>query len=171
MTRKSLVPILTTALVLSAALATAGTDGKGTCKVAAKNCCKKDTKMSAAKAGARKTRKAATSKAAPGTASMRVVVDKATGELRAPNAEEAKALASQDARLNGVDLNESSEGLTVVHHPNGMQSVNLEGRFMSSSVAKIGADGKIIATCVHSEKEKTMFLERKEAPKPVLDVE
>jgi len=171
--RNQLLPILATALILSTGLATAGTDTKGSCKVAAKSCCKKGSKASvkAAKVDAAKSKKVGATKRAPGTASMKVFIDQNTGELRAPTPAEAKALASAEARIDGVDLNESSEGLTVIQHKNGMQSVDLEGRFMSSSVAAIDADGKLVTGCVDSEKERSAFMKRTAAPKPKLDVQ
>ncbi|HXI13936.1 MAG TPA: hypothetical protein VNM92_15015 [Thermoanaerobaculia bacterium] len=167
----TLLPFLTVAILLAAGPAVAGTDAK--CKTSGKSCCKKSSKATTGRALApSRMKKASATKTAPGTASMRVVIDKNTGELRAPTAEEARILAARDA-VNGQDMNESSEGLTVVQHENGMQSVDLEGRFMSSSVARIDSDGKVVTACVDSEKERAEFMKRKdkETPKRKLDVE
>ena len=41
-------------------------------------------------------------------------------------------------------LRRDSEGLVQVYHPNGAVSVNLQGRFMNLSVARIDKNGKVI---------------------------
>ncbi len=89
-----------------------------------------------------------------GVNGQQVAVDKQTGKLRQPTAEEAKQL------LDGLTalVNTSTEGLTVVHHQNGAVSVDLQDRFMSVAVAKVGADGKIQEECVTSAAEAKQFL-------------
>ncbi len=66
-------------------------------------------------------------------------------------------------------LNTSIAGLKPVHHDDGTVSIDLEGRFQSVSIAKIGADGTIIQGCVSSEEEARQFLlpgTKKSAKKP-----
>lgn len=160
---------LAAVLTISGLLAGSAVAGEGHCATKAKSCCKKGT---AAKAAAQKS-KAKTGKpaaAAPGTASVRAVIDKETGQLRAPTPEESKEMALRSSAAR-ADLNESDEGLVEVVHPNGMISVDLQGRFMSHTVAKIGPDGKLITRCVTTEAEKKAFLQKKAEPKPspVLD--
>jgi hypothetical protein len=48
-------------------------------------------------------------------------------------------------------LNESGDGLVVEHHANGSVSMNLQGRFASYSVVRMGADGKLIYGCGSSQ--------------------
>lgn len=76
-------------------------------------------------------------------------------QLRQPTKEET------DALLEGMRayVNDSPEGLTVVRHPDGMLSLDLEGRYQNVTVAKIGADGHIATDCVVTVAEARKFLE------------
>jgi hypothetical protein len=88
----------------------------------------------------------------PGTASvagMQVAIDPQTGRLRQPTPEERQALA----RALGRSLNRSTEGLTVTRFSNGMQKVDLQGRFQSISVATVDAHGKLQHRCITSPAE------------------
>ncbi len=89
-----------------------------------------------------------------GANGQQVAVDKQTGKLRQPTAEEAKQLIDGLTPL----LNDSPEGLTAVHRNDGSVFVDLQGRFMSVAVAKIGADGKVEEKCVTSVAEVKEFL-------------
>src|SRR5262245_13171421 len=71
-------------------------------------------------------------------AGQTVAIDRQTGKLRPPTPEEARNLAE---RLTNF-LNRSDQGLTIVTHPNGTQSVDLQGRFQSVALARINSDGK-----------------------------
>jgi hypothetical protein len=73
-----------------------------------------------------------------------VAVDRNTGRLRQPTPEERQALA----KALGKSMNRSTDGLRVKTHANGMQSVDLEGRFQNSSVAMVDADGKLQERCI-----------------------
>jgi hypothetical protein len=85
--------------------------------------------------------------AAPTAAGMVVAVDPETGALRMPTPAEMQALyATPDDALN-----ESGDGLVVEHHANGSVSMNLQGRFASYSVVRMGADGKLIYGCGTSQ--------------------
>jgi hypothetical protein len=81
-------------------------------------------------------------------AGQQVAIDPATGRLRPPTAEERRALAAAMKQL----VNRSTAGLRVRTHANGMQSVDLEGRFLSVATASTDADGKIRQSCVTDEK-------------------
>lgn len=85
---------------------------------------------------------------------QQVAVDKQTGKLRQPTAEEAKQLIDGLAPL----VNTSTEGLTAVRREDGSLSVDLQGRFMSVAVAKVGSDGKVEQKCVSSVAEAKEFL-------------
>ena len=90
-----------------------------------------------------RTRAAAKTARAPGSAGMVVAIDPETGKLRMPTPEEMQALYATP----GDDLNDSGEGLVVEHHANGSVSIKTEGRFLSYSVARMGPDGKLIYGC------------------------
>jgi len=77
---------------------------------------------------------------------MMMARDPLTGELRAPTAEEMAALGAGLSRA-GQSLNYSDEGLKQVVLPDGTVMVDLQGRFMSTSVAFIDADGRLVRQC------------------------
>lgn len=85
---------------------------------------------------------------------VQVAVDPQTGKLREPTPEERQALIQAMQRL----LSTSTDGLTVVQHPDGSETVDLEGRFQNLSVAKINADGTVSKQCVTTVKEAAAFL-------------
>ena len=87
-------------------------------------------------------------------AGQTVAIDRKTGKLRQLTPEEAKALAAGVKAM----LNRSTEGLTVVHHPNGTQSVDLQGRFQSLVVARANPDGTVSEKCVTNIDEASSFL-------------
>jgi hypothetical protein len=87
-------------------------------------------------------------------AGQTVAIDRATGRLRPPTAEEKRALAAGLKNL----LNRSTDGLTVVQHANGAKSVNLQGRFQSIAVAGVNSDGSVAQQCVTSEPEAAQFV-------------
>ena len=90
-----------------------------------------------------------------GTAAMRVALDPETGALVQAPADAGKALSPAVANM----LSRSSEGLVEVHHPDGRVSVDLQGRFMSASLARITADGEVETTCVETPEQGAVFLE------------
>lgn len=87
-------------------------------------------------------------------AGQSVAIDRQTGKVRPPTPDEARQLG---AALKNY-LNRSSQGLTVRIHPNGVQSVDLQGRFQSVSVAKINANGSVSEKCVTNMQEAQNFL-------------
>lgn len=107
-----------------------------------------------------------------GVNGQQAAADKQTGKLRQPSAEEAKQLLDGMAPL----VNMSTEGLTAIRHENGAVSVDLQDRFQSVAVAKVGADGEVEERCVTSLGEAEEFLasgteskDSKAAPKPTLE--
>jgi hypothetical protein len=87
-------------------------------------------------------------------AGQSVAIDRQTGKVRPPTPDEARQLG---VALKNY-LNRSSQGLTVKTHPNGVQSVDLQGRFQSVSVAKINANGSVSEKCVTNMQEAQDFL-------------
>ena len=86
--------------------------------------------------------------AAPaGNAALRVAIDPETGQLGLPTSEQAAALD----KANGVPAQDSFAGLHEVVHPDGSAIVDLQGRFMCYSVARLGTDGKLHTDCVQGE--------------------
>jgi hypothetical protein len=81
------------------------------------------------------------------SAGLRVARDPETGELGTPTPEQLKELGVAPAALD-----HSAEGLEEVHHPDGSVSIDLQGRFMEYSVARVGPDGKPHLDCVHGAK-------------------
>lgn len=81
-----------------------------------------------------------TERFAPGQAAMRATIDPETGELKVSSS--AHGAATLDPETTNA-LRQDSDGLTEVRHANGAVSVNLQGRFQSASVARIGEDGKV----------------------------
>jgi hypothetical protein len=96
-------------------------------------------------------------------AGQTVAVDPQTGKLRPPTPEEARQLGMALKNY----LNRSSQGLTVKTHPNGAQSVDLQGRFQSVSLAKINPDGSASEKCVTSMQEAEQFLNSSPGKKKV----
>ena len=87
-------------------------------------------------------------------ATKAIVLDKATGALRKPTQDETDTMVNQI----GVLTNRSSEGLTVNESPNGMKSVDLQGRFNSVTLGRANADGTTEIRCVFSVEEAADFL-------------
>lgn len=88
----------------------------------------------------------AVSQAAPAQQGMVVVRDADTGELRAPTADEARAL---HPRTNASAAGTAAPAPKMVTGPGGRRSVQLGDRHMVYSVVTRGADGKLEEQCVH----------------------
>lgn len=56
----------------------------------------------------------------------------------------------------GQMINQSTEGLTEVHHSDGSVSINLEDRFQNVSVAKV-TDGKLSQSCLDNPQSAGVF--------------
>ncbi len=75
---------------------------------------------------------------------QQVKINRQTGRLVAPTAEEAKILAEGMKKL----LNQSTEGLTVHKHADGTEETDLQGRFMNLMLARTTTEGKVETECV-----------------------
>jgi len=84
---------------------------------------------------------------AAGSAGMVIAVDQETGQLRMPTPEELQALYSPA----DDPLNWSSDGLVAEPTPRGGVFVNVQNRFREFSVARVGADGKLVFGCGDSQ--------------------
>jgi hypothetical protein len=72
-------------------------------------------------------------------------------------------LSPQDAQkmAEGIKqlVNNSTEGLVPVRHPNGATSIDLQGRFQNVVMAKKEADGTVTQACVDNVDSAAAFLE------------
>jgi hypothetical protein len=87
-------------------------------------------------------------------ATREIVRDQVTGQLRKPTSEELSAMVDQLKTLT----NRSAEGLKAKQHPNGMVSMNLEGRFGGVVLGRANADGTTEVRCVFTMEEAAEFL-------------
>ncbi len=97
----------------------------------------------------------------PGTATLRAAIDPETGALvTGPEADRLFAESPEKAVAAELEqmLNRSDVGLQSVYHADGRVSVDLEGRFMSTSVARLGPDGKPETLCTENQAEAEAFL-------------
>lgn len=100
-------------------------------------------------AAATKTRNYVTVK----VAGQDVQVDSQTGKIQPLTPQEAEKLA---AGLKPM-LNQSSEGLVQVHHPDGSVSMDLENRFQNVTVARVNKDGTVSQSCVDNPRAAGAF--------------
>ena len=100
--------------------------------------------------------KQAQATAAPSTSTsdaLRVVIDRETGQLRAPtaaeiNASSQRALAATSARIGGA---QSPSQPLVKTHAGGAKRVRVTDEFQSHSVAVIRADGTLETQCYENK--------------------
>lgn len=81
--------------------------------------------------------------AADGLQSLRVVRDKETGKLRAPTAEEAKAMAAAEREAR---KGEPQRTVVLRQHANGMKSAVLTPEYLSTLKAQRQPDGSLAIT-------------------------
>jgi hypothetical protein len=77
-----------------------------------------------------------------------VQVDPQTGKMKELTPEEVQKMAAGLKKM----INQSTEGLVQVQHPDGSVSVDLEGRFQNVAVARINKDGSVTEGCVDNPK-------------------
>jgi hypothetical protein len=87
-------------------------------------------------------------------ATREIILDKATGKLRKPTAQETEEMVAQLKSLT----NRSTEDLTQVQHANGMVSMDLKGRFGGVVLGRANADGTTEVRCVFTMEEAEEFL-------------
>lgn len=76
------------------------------------------------------------------------------GRLRALTAEEAQALVAGMARF----VDQSDVGLKWTLLPSGAIAIDLDDRFQSVSLARLGTDGRVATQCVGTAAEARSFL-------------
>jgi len=81
-------------------------------------------------------------------AGMRVVRDPVTGQLRAPTAEEFKAMQDQEDKEKGSARSAAPARTMPVRNAHGGLSHHVGERFMTFSVMKRDADGNMTMVCV-----------------------
>ncbi len=77
-----------------------------------------------------------------GTSAMRAYIDPETGQLTT-GIEPVESVIELNPELENA-LRQDSEGLVPEYRANGTVALNLQGRFQSASVVRIGEDGKVI---------------------------
>ena len=77
-----------------------------------------------------------------------VQVDPQTGKMKELTPEEAQKMAAGLKKM----INQSSDGLVQVHHPDGTVSMDMEDRFQNVPVARVNKDGSISQSCVDNPK-------------------
>jgi hypothetical protein len=88
-----------------------------------------------------------------------ITIDKQTGQLRRPTAEETEALVGQLTAMT----NQSTEGLQETSLTNGVR-LDLQDRFQSIILARPNADGTSELRCVTTFEEAAEFLGLVEDP-------
>lgn len=77
-----------------------------------------------------------------------VVIDKQTGKLRGPTAEEAAELAAKSRKSS--DTSSTTAVAPTVHiSASGVMSAELGEEYESTEIAQIGPDGKLVYSCIH----------------------
>ena len=84
---------------------------------------------------------------------MQVAIDARTGRLRQPTPQEARALASELARLFTP---RSSTAAT--RYADGTVGMVVDSEYFNFSVVRIGTDGHLQNTCVHGQAAAEVFL-------------
>lgn len=77
-------------------------------------------------------------------AGREVQIDSQTGRLKELSPEEAQKIAEGLKQM----INRSSEGLVQEQRPDGSVTVDLQDRFQSVQVARVGEDGAVATSCV-----------------------
>ena len=77
---------------------------------------------------------------------MVIAVDPETGTLGMP---ERSALDLPTIEEFQAQARKEAEGLVTVHHADGSESIEHQGRFTDYAVIHIGPDGKPLFTCAH----------------------
>lgn len=87
-------------------------------------------------------------------ATREITVDKATGQVRKPSAQETQELVATLSTM----LSRSTEGLESKTLPDGTRQVTIAGRFAPVAISRPRADGSMEVKCVESMEEAAEFL-------------
>ncbi len=102
-----------------------------------------------------------------GQAGLVVVRDAETGLLRAPEGQELQVLEGQMRSM----FSDSAEGLEEYPLPGGGFGMNLDGRFQTAAVARVGANGKVEWICADTAKQAATFMKAKPVSAPAAPAE
>jgi len=124
--------------------------------------CLVDPAVAAAKSKSRSRarKKAATTKAS----GLRAYVDPATGKLIRPTATDAGGSLPQASAAARVAAEDASRDLPIERLANGTEMARLDQRFQEFEVVRLGADGKLVRTCVQGPARADMARQAKPAP-------
>jgi hypothetical protein len=86
---------------------------------------------------------------------------KSTVTVRPPTPAERQMLSKK----MGMLVSEEDKDLVIVQHKNGMQSVDLQGRFQNIAVVKKNVDGTVAGSCADSANSAAEFTKSKMAKK------
>jgi hypothetical protein len=100
----------------------------------------------------------------PANAGMIVGIDPETGQPGMATAEQMRELFPLG--VSSMPMNQSDEGLPIIHGPKGAIGVDLMGRFQEYYVVRIGPDGKQIVEC-SADPAVVMKAVGPDQPKPV----
>jgi hypothetical protein len=98
---------------------------------------------------------------ASGTAGMMAYVDPETGELTTGIAPASAVQLDPDTQNA---LRRDTEGLEVVRHADGSESIDLQGRFQSVSVVRIDENGKAIVCTDNAASVERVLTEKTSTP-------
>jgi hypothetical protein len=79
---------------------------------------------------------------------LRAYIDPATGKLTRPNATDAGGPAPALAAGSKLPTDEATRDVAVERLPNGAEMARLDDRFQEYEVVRVGADGKLVRSCV-----------------------
>ncbi len=113
-------------------------------------------------AGLAQEKPATESEAGSRLGGLQVYIDPATGKLRAPSPEEARAMAASLERI----FSQSTQGLQAEQQADGTLKLDLRGRFMSVSLARRSPDGSVATDCTNSLQHALTWLGAAPAPQP-----
>ena len=82
-----------------------------------------------------------------------VQIDPQTGQMKPLSAQEAQQIAEGLKTM----LNKSTDGLVEVKHPDGTESIDLQGRYQNVSMARIGEDGTVETECTDEPGQAARF--------------
>ncbi len=85
---------------------------------------------------------------------VQVAIDARTGRLRQPTPQEARALASELARI----FPPRSSVTAATHYADGTVGMVVDSEYFNFSVVRIGADGQLQNSCVHGQAAAEVFL-------------
>lgn len=112
----------------------------------------------------------ATAAAAPGGEALRVVIDRETGQLRAPTAAEIKAATKREAAAASAVAAAPARPL-LKSYANGARRVRVTDDFHSHSVAVVRADGTLDTQCYETKDAALKALKLAPAARPVAALE